>query len=162
MVQRIATAIAPKILENANKMEKRLAYLESAIINLQAEKSNQKLKIRELEEKLNPTKGFKTIYYEMPGSLTTNLKGSRRFLQITVGISTKYDQEILENIENHSPTLKAAMLLTLSDYTEVMVVGREARVALENNLRDVLNTKLEELEGFGGIENVFLTSFVMQ
>ena len=53
------------------------------------------------------------------------------------------------------------MLSTLSDYTEVMVVGSEARVALENNLRDVLNAKLEELGGFGGIENVFLTSFVI-
>ena len=162
LVQSLATAIAPKILENANKMEKRLAHLESAIINLQAENSDQKLKIRELEDIINPIKDFKTSYYEMPGSLTTNLKGSRRFLQISVGMSTKYEQVVLENIENHLPTLKAAMLSTLSDYTEVMVAGREARAALENNLMDVLNAKLEELEGYGGIENLFLTSFIIQ
>ena len=72
-------------------MEKRLGHLERVIINLQAEKSDQKLKIRELEGILNPTKGFETRYYEIPGSLTTNLKGSRRFLHISVGISTKYE-----------------------------------------------------------------------
>lgn len=143
-------------------MEKRLAHLESAIINLKAENSDQKLKIRELEDIINPIKDFKTSYYEMPGSLTTNLKGSKRFLQLSVGMSTKYEQVVLENVKNHLPTLKAAMLSTLSDYTEVMVAGREARVALENNLMDVVNAKLEELEGYGGIENLFLTSFIIQ
>ena len=83
-------------------------------------------------------------------------------MQISVGMSTKYEQVVLENVKNHLPTLKAAMLSTLSDYTEVMVAGREARVALENNLMDVVNAKLEELEGYGGIENLFLTSFIIQ
>ena len=61
---------------------------------------------------------FQTLYYEIPGSLTTNLKGSRRFLQISVGVSTKYDQKILDNVESHLPSLKAVILAALSDYTE--------------------------------------------
>ena len=94
--------------------------------------------------------------------MTTNLKGSRRFLQIGIGVSTKYDQEILDNVENHLTSLKADILAALSDYTEEMVEGREARKALANDLREVINAKLEELEGFGGIEEVHLTSYVMQ
>ena len=105
---------------------------------------------------------FQTLYYEIPGSMTTNLKGSRRFLQIGIGVSTKYDQEILDNVENHLTSLKAEILAALSDYTEEMVQGREARKSLANDLRDVINAKLEELEGFGGIEEVHLTSYVMQ
>ena len=105
---------------------------------------------------------FQTLYYEIPGSMTTNLKGSRRFLQIGIGVSTKYDQEILDNVENHLTSLKADILAALSDYTEEMVEGREARKALANDLREVINAKLEELEGFGGIEEVHLTSYVMQ
>ena len=105
---------------------------------------------------------FQTLYYEIPGSMTTNLKGSRRFLQIGIGVSTKYDQEILDNVENHLTSLKADILAALSDYTEEMVEGREARKMLSNDLRDVINLKLEELEGFGGIEEVHLTSYVMQ
>jgi len=105
---------------------------------------------------------FQTLYYEIPGSMTTNLKGSRRFLQIEIGVSTKYDQEILDNVENHLTSLKADILAALSDYTEEMVEGRESRKMLANDLRDVINKKLEELEGFGGIEEVHLTSYVMQ
>ena len=105
---------------------------------------------------------YQTLYYEIPGSMTTNLKGSRRFLQIGIGVSTKYDQEILDNVENHLTSLKADILAALSDYTEEMVEGREARKLLAGDLRDVINMKLEELEGFGGIEEVHLTSYVMQ
>ncbi|MDA8740433.1 flagellar basal body-associated FliL family protein [Rhodobacteraceae bacterium] len=105
---------------------------------------------------------FQTLYYEIPGSLTTNLKGSRRFLQISVGVSTKYDQKILDNVESHLPSLKAVILAALSDYTEEQVTGREARKLLADDIRDVMNVKLEELEGFGGVEEVLLTSYVMQ
>ena len=105
---------------------------------------------------------FQTLYYEIPGSLTTNLKDSRRFLQISVGVSTKYDQKILDNVESHLPSLKAVILAALSDYTEEQVTGREARKLLADDIRDVMNIKLEELEGFGGVEEVLLTSYVMQ
>ena len=107
-------------------------------------------------------KVFQTLYYEIPGSLTTNLKGSRRFLQISVGLSTKYDETILTNVENHLPALKSVVLAALSDYTEEMVVGREARKLLAADIQSVMNEKLEELEGFGGIEEVMFTSYVMQ
>lgn len=105
---------------------------------------------------------FETLYYEIPGSLTTNLKDSRRFLQIGVGISTQYDKAILENVESNLPAVRAAILAALSDYGEADVVGREARNALAEDLKAAINATLEELEGFGGVEGVLLTSFVMQ
>lgn len=105
---------------------------------------------------------FKTLYYELPGNLTTNLKDSRRFLQIGVGLSTQYDEAILENVESNLPAIRAAILATLSDYSEEDVVGREARTALSEDLKATINATLEELEGFGGVEGVLLTSFVMQ
>ena len=54
------------------------------------------------------------------------------------------------------------ILAALSDYTEEQVTGREARKLLSDDIRDVMNLKLEELEGFGGVEEVLLTSYVMQ
>lgn len=105
---------------------------------------------------------FRTLYFEVPGTFTTNLRDSRRFLQIGVGISTRYDQAILTNVENHLPAIRAALLATLSDYSEEEVVGRAARAALADDLRDTINAELERLEGFGGVEDVHLTSFVMQ
>jgi len=105
---------------------------------------------------------FETLYYELPGTLTTNLKDSRRFLQIGVGLSTRYDQAILQNVESNLPAVRSAILSTLSDYSEADVVGREARTALADDLKAAINATLEELEGFGGVEGVLLTSFVMQ
>ncbi|HBR61835.1 flagellar basal body-associated FliL family protein [Paracoccaceae bacterium] len=105
---------------------------------------------------------FETMYYEFPSTLTTNLKGSRRFLQVGIGISTQYDETVIENIEAHMPALTAEILATLSDYTEEEVAGREARFALAEDLRTTMNTSLTALEGFGGIEKVHLTSYVMQ
>ena len=105
---------------------------------------------------------FETMYYEFQATLTTNLKGSRRFLQVGIGISTQYDETVIENIEAHMPALTAEILATLSDYTEEEVAGREARFALAEDLRTTMNTTLTGLEGFGGIEKVHLTSYVMQ
>ena len=83
-------------------------------------------------------------------------------MQIELGVSTKYDYEILTNVENNLASLRGDILAALSDYTEEMLEGREARKLLVSDLRDVINRRLEELEGFGGIEEVHLTSYMMQ
>jgi flagellar FliL protein len=105
---------------------------------------------------------FKTQYFEFPATLTTNLKGSRRFLQVGITISTQYDETVIENVQTHMGAITAEILATLSDYTEEEVAGREARFSLAEDLRTTMNTALVELEGFGGIEKVLLTSYVMQ
>ena len=83
-------------------------------------------------------------------------------MQIEIGVSTKYDYEILTNVENNLASLRGDILAALSDYTEEMLEGREARKLLVSDLRDVINGRLDELEGFGGIEEVHLTSYMMQ
>ena len=83
-------------------------------------------------------------------------------MQIEIGVSTKYDYEILTNVENNLASLRGDILAALSDYTEEMLEGREARKLLVSDLRDVINRRLEELEGFGRIEEVHLTSYMTQ
>ena len=41
---------------------------------------------------------FATTYYEFPGNFTTNLKESKKFLQISLGVSTQYDEQVLSLI----------------------------------------------------------------
>ena len=107
-------------------------------------------------------KVYKTLYFQMPGNMTTNLKGSRRFLQVEIGISTRYDEEVIKNVEAHQTALKAGVLGVLSDFSEEDVKGRIGRDAVANAIKEMINTKLKELEGFGGVEGVHLTGFVMQ
>jgi len=105
---------------------------------------------------------FETIYHEFAGTFTTNLQGSRKMLQIGVGVSTQYDDTVMMNVEAHQLALRSVILGVVSNFTEDDVRGSTGREALAGALRDALNAKLEVLEGFGGIEEVHFTSFVLQ
>lgn len=105
---------------------------------------------------------FITSYYEFPGNFTTNLRGSRRFLQVAIGVSTQYDRTVIQNVETHQLALRSVVLGAISEFTEEEVQGKEGRDAIAARMRDAINAKLEDLEGFGGIEGVHFTSFVLQ
>lgn len=105
---------------------------------------------------------FATIYHEFPGTFTTNLQGSRKMLQIGVGVSTQYDDTVMVNVESHQLALRSVILGVISEFTEEDVKGQVGRDALAAGLRLGINEKLEALEGFGGVEEVHFTSFVLQ
>lgn len=105
---------------------------------------------------------FETRYYEFPEPLVTNLKASRKLMQLGIGLSTQYDAQVIANVETHSMALRSDILAVLGGVTEEQVAGKEGRDALSVTLRDTMNARLEALEGFGGIEDVFFPSFVLQ
>ena len=105
---------------------------------------------------------FETIYHEFPGTFTTNLAGSRKMLQVGIGVSTQYDDTVMMNVEGHPLALRSVILGVISDFTEDGVKGATGRENLSGALRDAINMKLELLENFGGIEEVHFTSFVLQ
>ena len=53
---------------------------------------------------------FITTYYEFPGNFTTNLRGSRKFLQAGIGVSTQYDDNVITNVEDHQLSLRSSIL----------------------------------------------------
>ena len=108
------------------------------------------------------TGSFITSYYEFPGNFTTNLRGSRKFLQVGIGVSTQYDETVMQNVEMHQLALRSEILGVISEFTEEDVSGKAGRDAIALRMRDAINAKLEELEGFGGVEGVHFTSFVLQ
>jgi flagellar FliL protein len=105
---------------------------------------------------------FVTTYFEFPGTFTTNLMNSRKFVQVGIGISTQYDESVMVNVESHQLALRSEILNSMSEFSEQDVQGKAGRVLLALALRDSINGKLMLLEGFGGIEEVHFTSFVLQ
>lgn len=105
---------------------------------------------------------FVTSYYTFPDNFTTNLKGSKAFLQISVGVSTQYDETVIENVESHQLALRSEVLGTVSEFSVEQIEGKTGRDELAEKIKDAMNERLEELEGFGGVEGVFFTSFVLQ
>ena len=113
-------------------------------------------------KKVNVEEKFLTTYYEFPGNFTTNLRGSKQFLQITVGVSTQYDEEVMVNVESHQLALRSEILTIMSEFSSEDIAGKEGKNNLAESLRDGINEVLVKVEGFGGIENVHFTSFVVQ
>ena len=105
---------------------------------------------------------FATTYYEFPGNFTTNLKDSKKFLQISLGVSTQYDERVMVNVESHQLALRSEILGTMSDFTAEAISSREGKAELAKSLKNGINKILEDVEGFGGVENVHFTSFVLQ
>ena len=105
---------------------------------------------------------FVTTYFEFPGTFTTNLKASRKFLQLGLGVSTQYDDEVITNVEDHQLALRSEILNVMSEFTEEDIQGKERHETLARALADGINQKLMQLEDFGGIEEVHFTSFVLQ
>jgi len=105
---------------------------------------------------------FVTSYYEFPTPFTTNLKNSRKFIQAGLGIGTQYDASVIENLKKHELAVRSEVLLILADQTEADLIGIENRKKVQDKIRDGINTILTERERFGGIENVFFTTLVMQ
>ena len=108
------------------------------------------------------TDTFVTSYYTFPDNFTTNLKASKAFLQISVGVSTQYDETVIENVELHQLALRSEVLGVVSEFTVEQVEGKTGRDQLADGIKDAINARLEELEGFGGVEGVYFTSFVLQ
>ena len=105
---------------------------------------------------------YETTYFEFPGDFTTNLKGSRKFLQVSVGVSTQYDEQVIEVVDSHQLALRSEILSTISDFTEEDISGSDGKKKLSDRLMVVLNKKLESLDEFPGIEDVYFTAFILQ
>ena len=105
---------------------------------------------------------YETTYFEFPGDFTTNLKGSRKFLQVSVGVSTQYDEKVMEVVDSHQLALRSEILSTISDFTEADISGSDGKKKLSDRLMVVLNKKLETLNEFPGIEDVYFTAFILQ
>lgn len=105
---------------------------------------------------------FVTSYFTFPEPLTSNVSGSTRFVQVQVGVSTQYDPAVITNVQTHVPALTSDILAVMSTFTEDQLNGLEGRTKLADAIKTAINARLEKMEGFGGIEDVFFPSFMLQ
>lgn len=105
---------------------------------------------------------FKVSYHQIEQPFTSNLSNSESFAQLSLAISTFYDERVFENVTEHEIAIRSAILLELSQQDPFEIDTSEGKVQLKKNLRDVINATLKEKSGFGGIEDVYFTSLVIQ
>ncbi|MFM2240372.1 MAG: hypothetical protein RJA69_1746 [Pseudomonadota bacterium] len=105
---------------------------------------------------------FEKNYLQLDKELMTNITGSKKVMVVQVALMTHYDSRVFDNVKKHEFALRSAMLDVMRQTTEADVTKPDFRKDLAAKLKDVLNELLEKFEDFGGVEDVFFTSFVMQ
>ena len=124
--------------------------------------NEEDLEPQKLSKETPANETFITSYYTFADNFTTNLNKSKQFLQISVGVSTQYDETVIENVEKHQMALRSEVLGVMGTYSVDDIEGKIGRDMLADSIKDAINVKLEDLEGFGGVEGVHFTSFVLQ
>ena len=105
---------------------------------------------------------FEKNYLQLDKELMTNITGSKKVMVVQVALMTHYDQRVFDNIKKHDFAIRSAMLDVMRQTTEAEISRSDFRKNLADKLKDVMNEVLEKNEDFGGVEDVFFTSFVVQ
>ena len=113
------------------------------------------------DKRVDGTK-FKATYYPLSENFTSNLREGSGFIQLGLGVSTYYDEQVVENVKLHEMAVRSAVLTTLSEQDPMVLSSPSGRDALKAKLRSAINEVLKKKEGFGGIDDVEFTSFVVQ
>ena len=149
-----------QIIEGKDKIDKEKKAIEEK--KLEGETEGEDGILKKNVKAIPETDSYETTYFEFPGDFTTNLKGSRKFLQVSVGVSTQYDEKVMETIDQHQLAMRSEILSTISDFTEEDISGSDGKKKLSAKLLEVLNVKLKALKEFPGIEDVYFTAFILQ
>lgn len=101
-------------------------------------------------------------YVEIENSFTSNLRDTGRFIQIRVAISTQGGAPVVEAVERHRVAIISAVLGVLAETGEADLNAPGGREALTRRMRIAINDVLQRKSGVTGVDDVFLTSFVLQ
>ena len=105
---------------------------------------------------------FVASYYPLSDHFTSNLQGGTGMVQLSLGVSTFYDERVLEAVKTHEMAVRSAILLALSEQDAAALSTAQGKDQLKTKLRLDVNDVLKKKEGFGGIDDVYFTSLVIQ
>ena len=105
---------------------------------------------------------FDFSYLQLEREFLTNLTGSRKVMSIQVAVMTRYDERVFDNVKKHEFALRSVMMDVMRQTVDADLSKPDFRKELAVRLRDVMNSLLEKYEDFGGIEDVYFTSFIVQ
>ncbi len=105
---------------------------------------------------------FENTYLEIDKEFMTNITNSKKIMVVKVAVMTHYDSRVFDNVKKHEFAIRSAVLDVMRQSTEVDLAKADFRSELAAKIKVVMNDMLMKYEDFGGIEDVFFTSFVMQ
>ena len=109
----------------------------------------------------NPA-AYQATYFQLQQPFTSNMSDTDAFAQISIAVSTYYDMRVVEAIKTHEMAIRSQVLMMLAQQPEAMLSTPEGKRQLQARIKGVINDILKQKTGYGGIDNVYFTNFVIQ
>lgn len=106
-------------------------------------------------------KKYEVTYVPLEQPFTANLANGG-IIQVGLSFSTYYDHRVVENIKRQTVPIRSAALMVLAEEDPAVLATSSGKQNLQRRLTQAINTVLREKEGFGGVDNVYFTSLVIQ
>jgi flagellar protein FliL len=111
--------------------------------------------------KVDPAK-YEATYFQIEQPFTANLADGSGFIQVGISLSTYYDGKVISNIKRQDVPIRSAVLMVLSEQDPVALSSAQGKQQLQRELTNAINGVLRQKEGFGGIDNIYFNSLVIQ
>ena len=113
--------------------------------------------------KVEQPKGRPAVYHslEPPFVVNINDKGRMRYLQVEMQAMTR-DPKIVEAVKQHTPLIRNALVLLLSNQTVDQLNTPDGKEQLREQALAQVQAVLQEEIGEAGVEAIYITSMVIQ
>ncbi len=105
---------------------------------------------------------YRTAYFNFTDDFTSNLADGDSLIQVSLAASTRRDGRILMWLKEHETALRSQILVEIAATQEADVTAPGGKERLQKRLTNAVNTVLKQEEGFGGVDNVYFRSFIVQ
>jgi flagellar FliL protein len=105
---------------------------------------------------------YRTSYYSFADDFTSNLKGSAGLIQVSLAASTHRDGRVLMWLKKHELAIRSRILIELADTPEEDLMSPDGKERLQKRLTAAINDVLTQAEGFGGVDDVYFKSLLVQ
>ena len=109
----------------------------------------------------NPS-AYQATYFQVQAPFTSNMADTDSFAQISIAVSTYYDSRVIQAMQTHEMAIRSAILMMLAEQEEFTLSTPQGKEALQKKLKAIINQVLKQKTGYGGVDNVYFTNFVIQ
>lgn len=115
----------------------------------------------DLPSPTNPT-AYQTTYFQLQAPFTSNMSDTDAFAQISVAVSTYYDYRVIAAVKQHETPIRSQVLMMLAEQPQEVLDTPKGKQMLQGKIKGIINDILKQKTGYGGIDNVYFTNFVIQ
>jgi len=145
----------------ADEDPEEIATTFAAKAKAQESEGGHRAKPVDLPAPADPSK-YQATYFQIAAPFTSNLSDSDSFAQISIAVSTYYDNRVIEAVKRHEMAIRSAILLQMAQESEMALATPTGKEELQGRLKKIINDQLKLKTGFGGVDNVYFTNFVIQ